>query len=348
MLGQLALMLAWEGLAGVIVYPLSKNILKSHNIILSDYYVLNFILVILAIPYVVSLAFFYNDFYFGLVTFTLISVTSLYRVILVQMRVFDINLYNIAKIYSSVYIFVAFIVVTNINIYLIFISPALGLALVYKYLRKMNFGRSQEHYLRNVFNYQFLILSLQALLTVLSTNGFRILLSSLISTASLGIFTKNYMIASGVFFIFSAIMVVYEPLLSKSTNFEKNDRKMSLLYQLSFYKLLITIFYLSFLYCIFQLLKKNNLDIWLQDLDNVIILFLVIYIFLTSVFSMASGVLISINQEKWVLFISAFGVSVLFVSVFLLQAVTLSRMVFLMSFSQLLMVLIAFVRLKLK
>ena len=143
-------------------------------------------------------------------------------------------------------------------------------------------------------------------------------------------------------------MVVYEPLLSKSTNFEKNDRKMSLLYQLSFYKLLITIFYLSFLYCIFQLLKKNNLDIWLQDLDNVIILFLVIYIFLTSVFSMASGVLISINQEKWVLFISAFGVSVLFVSVFLLQAVTLSRMVFLMSFSQLLMVLIAFVRLKLK
>ena len=134
------------------------------------------------------------------------------------LRVHNIKMLNITKVLSSVTGLIIFLIVVPISNSLIFV-PFLVSLLITSLPIIFDNGISRRLKLHNVISKSivigWMIFGGQALVQGFSQNGLRVIIGEYISFADVGVFTKTYLIASSVFFIFSAIMIKYEAKLAQ-------------------------------------------------------------------------------------------------------------------------------------
>lgn len=215
--GYLLLLISAETIFGSVVsYPQIKEILVRQHCGRSHFYSTG-ALYLLLLPLVLAASYWYFESYIpalvvaASVLFFACSQTALY-----VLRVKDAAIYNRAKMNAAVISTVVFFATLPFNqnlLPLTYLSYAAVLLSAFLRVEQKEAGGA-EFSVRAVLS-GWLIFGVQSLLTQLGQQGNRFVVGAVLSVADVAVFVKSYMLASGITFIYAAIMVKYEKGLSK-------------------------------------------------------------------------------------------------------------------------------------
>ena len=215
--GYLLLLISGETIFGSVVsYPQIKEILVRQHCGRSHFYSTG-ALYLLLLPLVLAASYWYFERYIpalviaASVLFFACSQTALY-----VLRVKDAAIYNRAKMHAAVISTVVFFATLPFNqnlLPLTYLSYAAVLMAAFLRVEQKEAGGAQFS-VRAVVS-GWLIFGAQSLLTQLGQQGNRFVVGAVLSVADVAVFVKSYMLASGITFIYAAIMVKYEKGLSK-------------------------------------------------------------------------------------------------------------------------------------
>lgn len=215
--GYLLLLISGETIFGSVVsYPQIKEILVRQHCGRSHFYSTG-ALYLLLLPLVLAASYWYFESYIpalviaASVLFFACSQTALY-----VLRVKDAAIYNRAKMHAAVISTVVFFATLPFNqnllplTYLSYVAVLMAAFLRVEQKEAGGVGFSVRAVVSG-----WLIFGVQSLLTQLGQQGNRFVVGAVLSVADVAVFVKSYMLASGITFIYAAIMVKYEKGLSK-------------------------------------------------------------------------------------------------------------------------------------
>lgn len=215
--GYLLLLISAETIFGSVVsYPQIKEILVRQHCGRSHFYS-TAALYLLLLPLVLAASYWYFESHIpalvvaASVLFFACSQTALY-----VLRVKDAAIYNRAKMHAAVISTVVFFATLPFNqnlLPLTYLSYAAVLMTAFLRVEQKEAGGAGLS-VRAVIS-GWLIFGVQSLLTQLGQQGNRFVVGAVLSVADVAVFVKSYMLASGITFIYAAIMVKYEKGLSK-------------------------------------------------------------------------------------------------------------------------------------
>lgn len=215
--GYLLLLISAETIFGSVVsYPQIKEILVRQHCGRSHFYSTG-ALYLLLLPLVLAASYWYFESYkpalvvAASVLFFACSQTALY-----VLRVKDAAIYNRAKMHAAVISTVVFFATLPFNqnlLPLTYLSYAA--VLMSAFLRVEQKEAAGAGFSVRAVVSGWLIFGAQSLLTQLGQQGNRFVVGAVLSVADVAVFVKSYMLASGITFIYAAIMVKYEKGLSK-------------------------------------------------------------------------------------------------------------------------------------
>jgi len=215
--GYLLLLISAETIFGsVISYPQIKEILIRQHYGRSHFYSTG-ALYLLLLPLVLAAVYWYFESYVPALVvaasalFFAFSQTALY-----VLRVKDAAIYNRAKMHAAVISTLVFFATLPFNQHLLpmtYFSYAAVLLVAFLRVEQKDAGGAGFS-VRTVVS-GWLIFGAQSLLTQLGQQGNRFVVGAVLSVADVAVFVKSYMLASGITFVYAAVMVKFEKHLSK-------------------------------------------------------------------------------------------------------------------------------------
>lgn len=215
--GYLLLLISGETIFGSVVsYPQIKEILVRQHCGRSHFYSAG-ALYLLLLPLVLAASYWYFESYIpalviaASVLFFACSQTTLY-----VLRVKDAAIYNRAKMHAAVISTVVFFATLPFNqnlLPLTYLSYAAVLLSAFLRVEQKEAGGARFS-VRAVVS-GWLIFGAQSLLTQLGQQGNRFVVGAVLSVGDVAVFVKSYMLASGITFVYAAVMVKFEKHLSK-------------------------------------------------------------------------------------------------------------------------------------
>lgn len=218
---SLILLLSIEGMITAISsYPTVKDVLVRQDIkrtVLLNFIASGCIIYFLTFTFNIYFGFIDGKTYFAAVCASIFNGAT--QIALNVCRLKDLQIYNTKKgIYSSL-TFAAFVTIMPLSHFLLFIVYALGAIVFAKEFKSIigskNVGDSSHK--DCLFHVRGgIIYGSQAIMTSIPQHGIRIFISAVAPASALAWFTKQYMLVTSIFFIYSAISLLIEPKLSKS------------------------------------------------------------------------------------------------------------------------------------
>lgn len=215
--GYLLLLISAEAIFGSIVsYPQIKEILVRQECNRSHFYSTT-ALYFLVLPFVVGASYWYFE---RILPAGVIAVSVLFfawaQTALYVLRVRDAAIYNKAKMYAAVVSTAVFFATLPFNQDLLPLSSLSYCAvLIFSFLRTEEKIKNEPRFsIRNVAA-GWAVFGFQSLLTQLGQQGNRFVVGAVLSVADVAVFVKSYMLASGITFIYAAVMIKYEKGLSR-------------------------------------------------------------------------------------------------------------------------------------
>lgn len=215
--GYLLLLISAETIFGsVISYPQIKEILVHQHCGRSHFYSTG-ALYLLLLPLVLGVSYWYFEDYIpaiviaASVLFFAAAQTALYI-----LRVKDAAIYNRAKMHAAVISTVVFFATLPFNqnlLPLTYLSYFIVLLAAFLRVERKEAGGAGFS-VRAVIS-GWLIFGAQSLLTQLGQQGNRFVVGAVLSVSDVAIFVKSYMLASGITFIYAAVMTKYEKSLGR-------------------------------------------------------------------------------------------------------------------------------------
>ncbi|MER2512617.1 MAG: hypothetical protein ABTQ25_09410 [Nitrosomonas ureae] len=215
--GYLLLLISAETIFGsVISYPQIKEILVRQHCGRSHFYSTG-ALYLLLLPLVLAASYWYFEDY---VPALVVSASVLFfagaQTALYVLRVKDAAIYNRAKMHAAVISTVVFFATLPFNqnlLPLTYLSYFVVLLAAFLRVEQKEAGGSGFS-VRTVVS-GWLIFGAQSLLTQLGQQGNRFVIGAVLSVGDVAVFVKSYMLASGITFVYAAVMVKFEKHLSK-------------------------------------------------------------------------------------------------------------------------------------
>lgn len=215
--GYLLLLISAEAVFGSIVsYPQIKEILVRQEFSRTHFHSTT-ALYFLVLPFIVGVSYWYFESFLSV---GVIAVSVLFfawaQTALYVLRVRDAAVYNAAKILAAVVSTGVFFATLPFNQDLLPLSSlSYFFVLLLVFLRSEEKGKNKPRFsVRNVAS-GWAIFGFQALLTQLGQQGNRFVVGAVLSVADVAVFVKSYMLASGVTFVYAAVMIKYEKGLSR-------------------------------------------------------------------------------------------------------------------------------------
>ncbi|MCM8566169.1 hypothetical protein [Thauera linaloolentis] len=326
--GYLLLLISAEAIFGTIVsYPQIKEILFKHQVDARHFYSTG-ILYLLLLPVILCAAYLYFNSSAAMLAISLSvfffagSQTALY-----VLRVANVSLYNRTKVYAAVLSTVVFMVALPYNPNFLPLSTA-----TYFFVLFGAFIRSSE---KMAFDCKisirelipgWLIFGSKSLLTQLGLQGNRFVIGVALSIGDVAIFVKSYMIASGITFIYAAIMIKYEKGLSKEIAPNELKPRLRKSFGVAGLMCALLLAYIGVLF-VFWDSKIPSVDQAFKDASSELVLIFSLF-FIFQAFSLAfTPVLIASGKNFWSLMATVFSLLVqVLVIICLWENLTLSTL----------------------
>lgn len=215
--GYLLLLISAETIFGSIIsYPQIKEILVRQNCERSHFYSTG-ALYLLLLPLVLAASYWYfEDYVPALVIAASVLFFAGAQTALYVLRVQNAAIYNRAKMHAAVISTVVFFATLPFNQNLLPLTYlSYFVVLLAAFLRVEQRESAGAGFSVRAVVAGWLIFGAQSLLTQLGQQGNRFVVGAVLSVADVAVFVKSYMLASGITFIYAAIMVKYEKGLSR-------------------------------------------------------------------------------------------------------------------------------------
>jgi O-antigen/teichoic acid export membrane protein len=215
--GYLLLLISAETIFGSIIsYPQIKEILVRQNCERSHFYSTG-ALYLLLLPLVLAASYWYfEDYVPALVIAASVFFFAGAQTALYVLRVQNAAIYNRAKMHAAVISTVVFFATLPFNQNLLPLTYlSYFVVLLAAFLRVEQRESAGAGFSVRAVVAGWLIFGAQSLLTQLGQQGNRFVVGAVLSVADVAVFVKSYMLASGITFIYAAIMVKYEKGLSR-------------------------------------------------------------------------------------------------------------------------------------
>lgn len=215
--GYLLLLISAEAIFGSMVsYPQIKEILVRQQCGRSHFHS-TAALYFLLLPFILAASYWYfEDLVPVLVIATSVFFFAGAQTALYILRVKDAAVYNRAKMYAAVISTVVFFATLPFEQNLLpLTSLSYCVVLMAAFLRVEQKDAGSAGFSFRAVSSGWLIFGLQSLLTQLGQQGNRFVVGAVLSVADVGVFVKSYMLASGITFIYAAVMIKYEKGLSR-------------------------------------------------------------------------------------------------------------------------------------
>lgn len=215
--GYLLLLISAETIFGSIIsYPQIKEILVRQNCERSHFYSTG-ALYLLLLPLVLAASYWYfEDYVPALVIAASVLFFAGAQTALYVLRVQNAAIYNRAKMHAAVISTVVFFATLPFNQNLLPLTYlSYFVVLLAAFLRVEKRESAGAGFSVRAVVAGWLIFGAQSLLTQLGQQGNRFVVGAVLSVADVAVFVKSYMLASGITFIYAAIMVKYEKGLSR-------------------------------------------------------------------------------------------------------------------------------------
>lgn len=202
--------------ATVISYPQVKEILTEHRCGRAHFYSTAAFYFIL-LPFISAVSYWYFE---GFVPVLVIGLSVFFsagaQTALYILRVKSAAVYNKAKMHAAVFSSVVFFATLPFeqNLLPLTYVSYLGVLIVAFIKGEDTESKNDRFSIRSVVS-GWLIFGAQSLLTQMGQQGNRFVVGAMLSVADVAVFVKSYMLASGITFIYAAVMIKYEKGLSK-------------------------------------------------------------------------------------------------------------------------------------
>ncbi len=297
--GYLLLLISAVTIFGTVIsYPQIKEILTEHRCVRAHFYstlVFYFIL----IPFVSAVSYWYFEKFVpvlvvGLsVLFSAGAQTALYI-----LRVKSAMVYNKAKMHAAVFSTVVFFATLPFEQDLL---PLTYLSyfgvLIAAFLKGEEVGSKDRFSIRSVVSGWF-IFGLQSLLTQIGQQGNRFVVGAVLSVADVAVFVKSYMLASGITFIYAAVMIKYEKGLSKVVVPEDLARRVRKALLIGGAMIGLLVAYVAAIYGAW-LSGFEFLDPLFRDAEKDLLLLFSVFFALQAVYLVLNPVLIATGNRVW-------------------------------------------------
>jgi len=298
--GYLLLLISAETIFGSIIsYPQIKEILVRQNCERSHFYSTG-ALYLLLLPLVLAASYWYfEDYVPALVIAASVLFFAGAQTALYVLRVKDAAIYNRAKMHAAVISTVVFFATLPFNQNLLPLTYlSYFVVLLAAFLRVEQRESAGAGFSVRAVVAGWLIFGAQSLLTQLGQQGNRFVVGAVLSVADVAVFVKSYMLASGITFIYAAIMVKYEKGLSRllaSDELGARTTKAALI-GLAMIGLLIT--YIAGLYGVW-LAGLDVLQPVFRDADKSLLLLFGGFFALQALYLVLNPVVIATGRRTW-------------------------------------------------
>ena len=292
--GYLLLLISAEAIFGTLVsYPQIKEILMRHKVD-CRHFVSTGYFYLLCFPFIAIAAYVYFNSYVSVLV-VLLSVlffagaqTALYI-----LRVASADLYNKAKVVAAVLSTVVFMIVLPFEQNLLPLSSAIYcFVLVAAVLRLSSDVKIfPPFFIRDAVR-GWLIFGSKSFLTQLSLQGNRFVVGAALAVSDVAVFVKSYMLASGVSFVFAAIMIRYEKGLARELGEgELYGRLRKAIFVVSIMALVL----LAYIVALFGFWKSGleAVNLFFRDADETLVLLFAVFYMLQALVLAFTPVLIA-------------------------------------------------------
>ncbi|MDB2521405.1 hypothetical protein N9X16_00040 [Planktomarina temperata] len=207
--------------SGLISFPVNMELITEHH---SNYipFVQAVVIFLLMLPMYYGLTLYRTLEFKDILNILLSSFfLSMNQVMYYFLRVHNIRILNITKIVSSLMgliLFLSLVPISRSFIFLPFFASFLVTLVPVSIFKPVSPYYGLRSCIKKSVVAGWCIFGAQALAQGFSQNGLRVIIGEYLSIEAVGIFTKTYLIASCVFFIFSAVMIKYESTLAKKAD----------------------------------------------------------------------------------------------------------------------------------
>lgn len=220
--GYLLLLISAVTIFGTVIsYPQIKRILTEHRCGRAHFYSTTALYLFL-LPFISVASYWYFDDVGPVVVIGLsVFFAASGQTFLYVLRVKSIAVYNKAKVYAAV--FSTFVFFTTLPfeqdlLPLTYLSY-LGVLAAFFLRGEGAESRGEKFLIRSVVS-DWVVFGAQSLLTQVGQQGNRFIVGAVLSVADVAVFVKSYMLASGITFIYAAVMIKYEKGLTKAVESE--------------------------------------------------------------------------------------------------------------------------------
>lgn len=298
--GYLLLLISAEAIFGSMVsYPQIKDILVQQQCKRSHFHS-TAALYGLLLPFILAASYWYfDDLVSALVIVTSVFFFAVSQTALYILRVKNAAIYNRAKMYAAVISTVIFFATLPFDQNLLPLSSfSYCVVLLAAFLRVEQRDAGATTFSFRAVASGWLIFGLQSLLTQLGQQGNRFVVGAVLSVADVGVFVKSYMLASGITFIYAAVMIKYEKGLSRivaSDQVATRTRKAALI-GLAMIGLLVA--YVLSIFCIwfsgFELVSPI-----FKDAEKDLVMLFALFFAFQAVYLVMNPVVIAAGKRAW-------------------------------------------------
>ncbi|SNS28835.1 hypothetical protein [Antarctobacter heliothermus] len=315
--GFILVLLGIEGLlAAVVAYPSIKDVVVRQDISVSVFRHFSLLFCIIAFPVLCILLWVSGQSMAVALTAIIAALLNGWGQIgLYMMRVSDLSTYNRTKLiwaFATTAVFMVALPMHWAFLPLVYGVGALPIMLgLVRYFREPSFAPAFVP-IRGYHARGWIIYSTQALLTNFPQFGIRLFVASTMTLAHVAAYTQTYMVSTAVFFGFSAVMVVFEPRLSRAAPIKEIAARLPLMLKVSALFVVLTILYAVFLSVVVQsglLTHVLGKDV---TIDQQLLVPIMVFIALSGVFTVVNCLVLAGSGRAISLLSTGLGSATLF------------------------------------
>lgn len=298
--GYVLLLISAEVIFGsVISYPQIKEILVRQLCARSHFYSTS-ALYALVLPFILGASY----WYFGsLVSVGVIALCVFFfgcaQTALYILRVRDAAFYNRVKMYAAVVSTAVFFATLPLNQNLLpLTSFSYCFVLVAAFLKVERREAEGARFSIRSLSSGWAIFGVQSLLAQLGQQGNRFVVGAALSVADVAVFVKSYMLASGITFVYAAVMIKYEKGLSKMATVDEISGRLRKAAAIGLGMVVLLLAYTTAVLGVWSLEVDFTSPLF-KDADMQLVLLFALYFVLQAVYLVINPVVIATGARAW-------------------------------------------------
>lgn len=323
--GFILVLLASEGLLSAVTsYPSIKDVLVRQDIAPAELWRFSILFACVALPVTLGFLVLRNDsLILTVVVIIAAFVSGLSQVALCMLRVAELNTYNYAKLIWAFVTTMAFLVLLPFHWAFLPVVYGVGVLSLLRVLSRTFQNNDVQPAFKATSGYFFrggIIYCTQALVNVYPQHGTRLFIAATMTLVDVAAYTQIYMLATSLFFVYSAVMIVFEPKLSRSAPLSEVRKRLVLAMRLSTLFIGLALIHFAALYF---LSDTGVLSIVMASqvvFQMPLFAMLMIFIALNGVQTVLNCILLALSRRDLSLLSSALGSVVLIIGMMLVMS----------------------------